>query len=90
MGENLQGVLPSLGWARGDGSVLATTVGPMNTFGQGPGLVPTFRFNSRHEGGALFTLADGSARWLSENIDLSVFRALSTIAGGELIDEEDY
>ena len=89
VGENLPSVLPSLGWARGDGSVLATTAGPMNAFGRGGMLVP-FRFNSRHEGGALFTLADGSARWLGENIDLGVLRALSTIAGGEIVDEEDY
>ena len=90
LGENLPAVLPSLGWARGDGSVLATTVGPMNAFGRGAGAVPTFRFNSRHAGGALFALADGSVRWLGENIDLTVFRALSTIDGGELVDEDDY
>ncbi len=40
-------------------------------------------FGSYHVGGAQFTLADGSARFISENIDLGVYRALGTRAGGE-------
>jgi len=29
-------------------------------------------------------------RFLSENIDISTYRALSSIAGNEMIDDEDY
>jgi hypothetical protein len=38
---------------------------------------------SNHPGGAHATLADGSARFLNETIDLRVLAALCTRAGGE-------
>jgi prepilin-type N-terminal cleavage/methylation domain-containing protein len=47
-------------------------------------------FGSWHEGGAFFLFADGAVRFLSENIDFSTYRYLSTIAGNEIIDDEDY
>ena len=47
-------------------------------------------FSSYHEGGVFFTFADGSAKFLSENIDMSVYRALSTIDNNEIVDDEDY
>lgn len=40
-------------------------------------------FHSRHTGGAQFALADGSVRFLSENMALGLYRALATVAGGE-------
>ena len=42
-----------------------------------------------HEGGAFFAVADGQVRFLSENIDMTAFRALSTRANNEIIDDED-
>jgi len=45
---------------------------------------------SLHEGGAFFAVADGSVRFLSENIDTNTYRSLSTRANNELIDDEDY
>jgi len=44
-------------------------------------------FSSRHTGGAHFILGDGHAKFVSENIDLIVFRALGTRDGGEVTGE---
>jgi prepilin-type processing-associated H-X9-DG protein len=44
-----------------------------------------YHFWSYHPGGAQFLLGDGSARMISENIDLATIRALATIKGGENI-----
>ena len=35
-------------------------------------------------------LVAAQVRFISENIDLTVWRALSTRAGNELLDDEDY
>ena len=43
-------------------------------------------FRSDHPGGVQFALVDGAVRLLSDEIDHPVFRALSTRAGGELVD----
>lgn len=40
---------------------------------------------SGHSGGSQVALADGSTRFVSESIDLAMFQALSTRAGGETI-----
>jgi prepilin-type N-terminal cleavage/methylation domain-containing protein/prepilin-type processing-associated H-X9-DG protein len=42
-------------------------------------------FGSRHAGGAQFAFADGSVRFLSENINRNVYQALGSIAGGEAV-----
>ena len=42
---------------------------------------------SVHPGGVQVLLADGSVRFVSETIDLTTWRALATIAGGEPIGE---
>lgn len=52
------------------------------SFQGGPHWVPNFR--SFHAGGAGFTFCDGSVRFLSQEIEMNVYRALSTIQGGEL------
>lgn len=44
-------------------------------------------FGSWHEGGAFFGLCDGSARFISENIDLGLYQGLSSRSGGEIIGE---
>lgn len=40
-------------------------------------------FSSLHVGGAQFAFADGSVHFVSENIDLAVYRNTATIQGGE-------
>jgi prepilin-type N-terminal cleavage/methylation domain-containing protein/prepilin-type processing-associated H-X9-DG protein len=44
-------------------------------------------FRSRHPGGLQFALADGSVRFIPDAISLSVYRALATIRGGEVVDD---
>jgi len=44
-------------------------------------------FGSGHVGGAQFGLADGSVRFVSENISMATLRGLATRAGGEVISE---
>lgn len=46
-----------------------------------------YSFKSMHVGGGQFTMCDGSVRFISENIDLSLYRGLATIAGGEVLGE---
>ena len=47
-------------------------------------------FGSYHEGGAFFLFTDGQVRFISENIDHTVFAALGTRANNEIVDDEDY
>jgi prepilin-type N-terminal cleavage/methylation domain-containing protein len=68
-------------YANGD---WASCHGPINYFPKRPNDwwdVVTFR--SGHPGGAQFCLADGAVRFVSEDIDQTVYRALSTKAGRE-------
>ena len=44
-------------------------------------------FRSDHPGGCNFLMADGSATFLPESIDMVVYQAKSTIAGEEVISE---
>jgi prepilin-type processing-associated H-X9-DG protein len=44
-----------------------------------------YAFASRHIGGGHFLMIDGSVRFVSENINTTTYRALSTISGGEII-----
>ena len=55
----------------------------------GPGGSNTCKrgFGSFHEGGIQFLLGDGSARFISENIDTNLLGGLATIQGGEIIGE---
>ncbi len=44
-------------------------------------------YGSAHKGGAHFTLLDGSVRFISSDLDKKVFQALTTRAGGEVVDD---
>jgi prepilin-type N-terminal cleavage/methylation domain-containing protein len=45
----------------------------------------TAGFGSLHVGGCHFLLADGSTRFISNNVDMNTYRALSRIADGSII-----
>jgi prepilin-type N-terminal cleavage/methylation domain-containing protein/prepilin-type processing-associated H-X9-DG protein len=69
---------------------LRTTENPINT---PPGTGITYNdggtlrngaFMSRHTNGANFALADGSVRFLTNSIDITLYRNASTIRGGEV------
>lgn len=75
-GHNLRGLNYT-----GSGGVAQTILGlPIGIHGTGAPY-------SFHTGGAQFTLGDGSVRFISENISFSLFIALTTPAGGEVVGE---
>jgi prepilin-type N-terminal cleavage/methylation domain-containing protein/prepilin-type processing-associated H-X9-DG protein len=42
-------------------------------------------FRSRHSGGAVFAMGDGSVRFVNSSIDLATYRAFASRAGGEVV-----
>jgi len=71
-------------YARVNADSLRTTSSPLNTQPGGGGLSPERQngaFASRHPGGAVFAYADAHAGFLHDDIDLSLYQAMSTIAG---------
>ena len=52
-----------------------------------PGVIAELTFGSYHVGGAQFGLADGSVKFISENIDMDTYHALGSIKGGEVVGE---
>jgi prepilin-type processing-associated H-X9-DG protein len=45
-------------------------------------------FASLHPKGANFLMADGSVRFVTESVDFRLYQALSTIQGGEVINDD--
>jgi len=46
-----------------------------------------YSFASMHVGGGHFTMGDGTVKFLSENIDIALYRALASIDGAEVVGE---
>ncbi len=65
-----------------------------NYFGNGANFAPVWDWNnnysyaSQHTGGGQFTMGDGSVRFVSENIDLVVYRATGTMNVGEVFNSD--
>jgi prepilin-type N-terminal cleavage/methylation domain-containing protein len=90
-GEVRSGPSGERSWAAGKRRrVIGMTVWPMNGPNNYIGADHASRFASLHEGGAFFCFADGQVRFLSENIDMTTYKALSTKANNEIVDDEDY
>ena len=47
-------------------------------------------FGSYHPGGTHFEFADGHVDFINDKIDIKTYRALGTIAGGEIIPGNAY
>jgi prepilin-type N-terminal cleavage/methylation domain-containing protein len=78
------------GWAYPN-YVNATCAIPLN-YNDGPPGSPSpgyrnwpnrYSFHSRHNSGANFALGDGTARFVTDSVDISIYRAMATIKGGE-------
>lgn len=89
--------LDELGWASGTSSSLRNTAVPLNYFApnrattppplpNSPGpMLATRGYSSQHTGGAQFAIADGSVRFLSENIDVDVYSNLGDREDGNAL-----
>lgn len=66
-----------------NGPLLWYTYAPAMSYGQ-------FGFNSNHPGGLNFLFADGSVKFLKSTINMVTYRALSTIAGGEVVSADSF
>jgi len=78
-------------WWYNSNASTATAAIPLNRSAKlppAPGDWPNnFGFNSMHVGGGHFALLDGSARFVSENIDLGLYRSAGTVSSGEVMGE---
>jgi prepilin-type N-terminal cleavage/methylation domain-containing protein/prepilin-type processing-associated H-X9-DG protein len=85
------------GWYWFNGTT-ATCQLPLNfSYKKNPGIAApdanhweyTYGFSSQHAVGANFCMADGSARFVPNNIDLALYQAMATINAGELVSDSD-
>lgn len=51
---------------------------------------PGFSFTSSHVGGCNFLFMDGTVRFITNDIDMQVYRALGSRNGGEVIDSTKF
>jgi prepilin-type N-terminal cleavage/methylation domain-containing protein/prepilin-type processing-associated H-X9-DG protein len=47
-----------------------------------------YSFRSRHSGGAVFAMGDGSVRFVQQSIDLATYRAFASRNGGEVVSNQ--
>ncbi len=79
-------------WAVGYAGVTwGSTAGAINSEYEGPKLYTFYpagfeAFRSDHSGGVNFAFVDGSVRFVSDEIDGTIYKALATRNGGETID----
>ena len=90
LGENKVGSCCLEGWAHTD-SAVATCAIPPNVKQPNGQPYPnsqwqnTYSFSSHHPGGVQFAMTDGSVRFISESINLQLYRSLATRSEGEVV-----
>ncbi len=77
-------------WAHANSAVGTCAIGPNAKNQAGADYSPwdwqnVYGFRSRHTGGLQFACADGSVHFISDTIDLALYRALATIQGDEAL-----
>ncbi len=92
IGEDLMDINVHCGWVRSNYATgtcsiplnngLVTGQPGFNNAGDWPNV---YSFRSMHTGGGNFAFADGSVKFITEAIDLNLYRNLATISGGEAI-----
>jgi len=73
-------------WLRG-GQTNSASVSTRNIVNGPNGSTPNFNnksFSSNHTGGVHFLMADGAVKFISENINMDIYRGLSTRDSGEI------
>jgi prepilin-type N-terminal cleavage/methylation domain-containing protein len=88
IGEALPARTKWCAWAYANGACGTCAIGPNARREDGTAYDPwdwtnTYGFASFHPRGLHFALADGAVRWIGDQIDLQVYRALATIQGQE-------
>lgn len=71
----------------------ATNAVPLNYFVKNTNIAVgdwpnNYSFGSKHVGGGHFTMGDGSVKFVSENVDLNTYRAVSTISSAEAVNAD--
>lgn len=90
LGEDIPALNEYCSWPYAN-NAYGTCAIPPNAKSPGGGTFPssdwpnTWSFRSRHPGGLNFAYADGSVHFIDNAIDLSVYRAMATVAGGEAV-----
>ncbi len=90
IGENKVGKCCLEGWAHTDSAVSTCAIAPNarrvnGTEYDNSEWFNTYMFSSYHTNGLNFAMTDGSVRFISESIALSVYRGLATREGGEVV-----
>lgn len=76
-------------WIRGQNGGSGATknvTNPINAaYYNGSSNFNDFSFGSQHPGGCHFTLGDASVKFLQQNIDLNIYKALASMGAGESV-----
>jgi prepilin-type N-terminal cleavage/methylation domain-containing protein/prepilin-type processing-associated H-X9-DG protein len=96
-GEDIPEISAHCTWPYANGT-LSTCAIPPNVMKRSDGTIydpyldwpEIYSFRSRHPGGLQFGFADGSVRFISASIPLTIYRALATISGGEVVGSSEY
>jgi prepilin-type N-terminal cleavage/methylation domain-containing protein len=90
LGEVLTGWADDVCWVDDNGTI-GTMAIPLNIYRREVSRSPfagdwrqSYGFMSAHPGGGNFTNADGSVRFIADTVDLQVYRAYGSLAGGEI------